>query len=392
MKKSKIKVAKNQLKKIYMFFCNKLWGVDERKIVFISFFGKTYSDNPRAISESLYRMNSQLDIVWIFIDPESKKNILPVYIRTVQAGTFKMIKELATARIWVDNFDKPIYTYKSKKQYYIQTWHGDRGFKKTRYDSTFIDPSYRLIEKDICDLGIAGSAHATRIYRSAFRYEGPVLEVGTPRNDCLVKNNQHIRDQIKKNLGVSKEVKIMLYAPTLRRQASKEQSLQQVDGIDLEEAIRVLEEDTGDEWICFVRSHVSVPGLEGIANSSKMMNVSAYEDMADLLMITDLYISDYSSSAGDFALRHKPIILFQNDRDQYLEKDRTFYYNINSYPYKIAMNQEELIQLLLELKNIDIQKYCEDILEFYDTKELGHAAGEISKIILEQINKEPFIE
>jgi CDP-glycerol glycerophosphotransferase len=79
-----------------MFFCNKFFGI-KNKIVFISFNGKSYSDNPRAISEILHEMSSDVEIVWLFNSPESKKEITPEYIRLVSNRGFKKLYELSTA-------------------------------------------------------------------------------------------------------------------------------------------------------------------------------------------------------------------------------------------------------------------------------------------------------
>jgi len=112
-------------RKSYMFLVNKIMGVNGNKIVFISFGGKSYSDNPRAISEKLHEMYPEFEIVWLFNNPEEKRKVVPDYVQCVKAGSYRALKELATAKFWVDNFCKPLYTYKSKKQVYIQTWHGD---------------------------------------------------------------------------------------------------------------------------------------------------------------------------------------------------------------------------------------------------------------------------
>lgn len=65
--------------KCFMFLSNKAFGVEERKIVFISFNGKSYSDNPRAISEKLHEANKNFEIIWIFKNAsEKKKNYLVI--------------------------------------------------------------------------------------------------------------------------------------------------------------------------------------------------------------------------------------------------------------------------------------------------------------------------
>lgn len=377
--------GKNFIKKALMFVLYHVFGADNEKVVFVSFNGKTYSDNPRAISEKLFELHPKADIVWLFMDPDSKSEKVPSYVRRVNCRKFRMLFELATAKVWVDNFNKPLYTFKGKSQYYIQTWHGDRGFKKTRYDSTFIRPGYRLLEEEICDLGISGSAHSERIYRSAFHYYGQVLKVGTPRNDLLVKDNECLRKDIREKLAMSPGTKVLLYAPTLRRDSTGETKKQKIQDIDLQSVIETLEAKTREKWICLIRAHVSVGALSGYSLDDRIQDVSSYEDMADLLLIADMYITDYSSSAGDFALRGKPVVLFQEDRDSYMEKDRTFYFDINDSPYLVAMNQEELLDIIVRYDDEFYKTNCQEILEFYGAVETGMASDEVAKVILDQM-------
>ena len=95
--------------KVYMFFCNKVFGVDKESIVFISFGGKTYSDNPKAISEKLHDANPHFKIIWLFIEPDLKKDIVPEYVTCFKVNSFKALKTLATSKFWVDNLINVIY-------------------------------------------------------------------------------------------------------------------------------------------------------------------------------------------------------------------------------------------------------------------------------------------
>lgn len=370
-----------------MLLLNKFYGVKSNKVVFISFSGKSYSDNPRAISEKLHELNPEFEIVWLFNNPEEKKKIVPSYIRSVKTGSYRSIMELATAKFWIDNFTKPLSTFKSNEQIYIQTWHGDRGFKKILYDSNFVPLNFELLERNICELAISGSDYGDMQYKSAFKYDGKILKEGYPRNDILVKNQNDKSILIKKSLGIELNSKILLYAPTLRRESSSKKANQDIGKIDLIEVLDTLRKKTDKKWICFIRAHSAVTGFSGIPDNENIINVSSYEDMGDLLLISDMLITDYSSSAGDFALLKRPIILFQNDREIYLEKDRTFYFDIDKSPFLVAMSQSEIIKIIEKLDKDMIFKNCEDILKFYGTHETGNASEMVVKYIVSKINE-----
>ena len=373
-------------RKSYMLLANKVIGINRNKIVFISFDGKSYSDNPKAISEKLHELYPKFEIVWIFNNLEGKRKIVPDYVRCVKRGSYRALKELATAKFWVDNFCKSIDIYKCKKQVYIQTWHGDRGFKKILYDSTFISNRDKYIEEDICDLAVSGSDFADRVYKTAFNYNGEILKVGCPRNDMLIKNDSRLKDSIRRFLNIEQKVKILLYAPTLRREASNKKTTQSLGNIDLQVIINEIEKNTNKPWICFLRAHSAVAGLSNIPKGDKFIDVSSYEDMSDLLMISDMLITDYSSSAGDFALLHRPIILFQNDREVFIKNDRALYFDIDESPFIIAKCEKDIIDIVGKLNRDLAYQNCKDILEFYGTNETGRAAEELVKYIISKIN------
>ncbi|MGE7664894.1 CDP-glycerol glycerophosphotransferase family protein [Ureibacillus composti] len=371
--------------KSYMYIVNKVIGTNKSKIVFTSFVGNSYSDNPRALSEKLHELHPEFEIVWLFNDPDKKKDIVPDYIRCVKNGSLRALKELATSKFWVDNFCKPIYIYKSENQIYVQTWHGDRGFKKILHDSSFASPDFKIVETKICDLAVSGSDYGNMQYKSAFKYHGKILQAGYPRNDILVQNDINLANSIKSNLEINLETNILLYAPTLRREATQKKVNQDIGEIDLVEVLRNLEEKTKEKWICLTRAHIAVSGLSGIPTGEKFIDVSSYEDMSELLLISNMLITDYSSSAGDFALLNRPIILFQNDRNEYLENDRTFYFDIDDSPFLIAMNQQDLIDIINKFDLNHIEKNCKDILDFYGTNETGKSSEAVINYIVSKI-------
>jgi len=111
-------------------------------------------------------------------------------------------------------------------------------------------------------------------------------------------------------------------------------------------------------------------------------DLSNYEDANEILLISDLLITGYSSIAGDFALLGRPIVLFHSDIDDYLHNDRTFYFDINKSPFIIARNQFELINFIKGINDFDAPQNCKEILEFYGAYETGQASHEIVQYIL----------
>jgi CDP-glycerol glycerophosphotransferase len=166
----------------------------------------------------------------------------------------------------------------------------------------------------------------------------------------------------------------------------KSRTAQQVQNLDFLQILETLEHTFDGRWIFLVRSHVKVPGLQGVPDSAAILDVSKIEDMADLLLVSDFLITDYSSSAGDFALKGKPIVLYQDDRTTYEANERTFYFELGSSPFWITTNQEELIQTIQDIPNRSVEKNCRDILEFYGANETGNSSLDSAKKIADWCN------
>ena len=371
------KYARNQVAKVL----RRIYGL-QKTVLFSSFGGKSYSDNPRAISEKLHELFPDIKISWCI--KRSKSQYLPKYITPVfEEDKGAVIKAYATSKVIVTNYAFPDLK-KHPKQFFIQTWHGDRAFKKVQYDNPFVHEDYFRPESQFgfCNLCVAGSDYGERQFRSAFRYPGEILKVGTPRDDRLVNPNPQEIEEVREKLGVASNTKILLFAPTVRM--SKINGLE-VKNLDIERTIAALELQYKCPWVCFMRGHPGTKGLVGIQYNDHVIDLSAYEDMADLLLISDMLITDYSSCSGDFALLHRPIVLFQEDRDEYLTGERTFYFDITDSPYWVAENQEQLEAIISRISTRTAQMNCDEILQFYGTQETGNSAETVAEIIAQNL-------
>lgn len=366
--KEKIKrFARMSLIKFYSLF-----HPVEKKILFRSFSGNQYSDNPRAISEKMHELYPEFKITWI-LWPKVSRDIIPSYVHIID-NMFDYYKELATCFCYVDNFAQFENIKASHKQFFVQTWHGDRAFKRILFDLNNNRPGV----KEISDICIAGSTFGEKLYRSAFRFEGEILKTGSPRNDILFDNDTERKKKIKDSLGVSKRKKVVLFAPTFRDKSVGKQKA----NVDLEQVYRILNKN--DDWICLVRAHAASKGIEFFCDGVNFLDVTDYPDMAELLLITDLLITDYSSSAFDIVLSHKPVILAAFDEYEYVSKSRTLYSPISETGFVVSYNQEELNRILENLDLEDYKKISDEIIKKYGMYEEGNASEKVCKRIKEE--------
>ena len=363
-----------------------LRGIDPDKVVFSCFQGRNYGDNPRYISERLHERCPEARIVWLF-RPDAMERVrprLPDYVVPVSTKSFRAYAELATARVWVDNYTKNnLLKWDPTKQFYIQTWHGDRGFKRVGFDDEKSDRSVERVERR-CAMMIAGSTFGRNTYRTAFGFQGEVLMDGCPRNDVLIRNDPAQAAEVKRSLGIPEGVKLLMYAPTYR-DVHMWQS--QKAALDVPRALNHLENTTGEQWRCLYRAHYMNTELLMGANDSRLIDVTAYPEMTELLLISDMLVTDYSSCGADFALLRRPMFLYHADAEEYLRECRSFYFDIEKSPFLVAHSPEELERLMDTTDAERARENGEALDQFFGTTETGRAADAVCDYIIARLGR-----
>lgn len=337
-----------------------LFPLNKNKIVVQSFLGRGYSDNPKYIVEEILKQDLDFKIYWN-VNNISADNNLPKKVIPIKIDSLKSIYHMCTAKVWIDNCRKYHFINKKKGQIYIQTWHGF-GVKRIERDvERNLDSAYiKMAKKDsqMCNLLISNSELLTKIYKSCFWYNGEILECGFPRNDIFFSNNNIKKtDSIKNKIAINLNDKILLYAPTFR----KDFGLEQYD-IDYDLLVNSLQKRFGHKWIILIRLHPNIAkkSKELKLNKNFIIDVSDYDDMQELMLVSDILVTDYSSAMFDFALTKKPCFIYANDISQYKD-DRDFYFDINKLPFSLAHDNKELE---IKILNFDFNKYKDDVKKF----------------------------
>lgn len=355
--------------------------------------GGGYGDNPRAVADYIHTIRSDIRLVWVYME-DRYIDTMPDFITPILFESEDFYKELATAGAWVCSTTLPYGTQKRKGQLYIQTWHGDKFLKKIANDAAADVELYKkrttsrkFCESEICDYYVTGCEWFVPIAASALDYKGAFLRCGMPRNDCLINLDLQRCNEIKKLVGVDDDVKVLIYAPTFRDYEKTHDTVG--SDIDLVTILDALEKKYSCKWICLMRAHDGKQlklGNGDIADP-RFKDVTTYPDMADLLMISDMLISDYSSCGADFAITGKMVLMYQDDIDQYTTKGRTLYFSREESPYFTASNMDEALEIINSVTADDIRKNSQGILDFYDSFETGHACEEVCRVIINALNK-----
>ena len=360
--------------------------IKQNRVVFSSYYGRGYSDSPKAICEVLRQSGEDLELLWLCKDEAAAKS-LPEGVRAVPTRGLKKIRALASAKVWVDNCRK-YENLKRKGQFYFQTWHGF-ALKKIEQDAEpSLEPRYlRACKTDSaqCDAFFTGSGFMEKLYRSSFWYHGPVLRTGTPRNDVFYQDHTALHAKVCKTLGLPEDRKLALYAPTFRADHS-------VDAyrIDPELVRRKAAENLKGEWTLLIRLHSNVAeqskGLFAY-DGDTLADATAYPDMQELLCAADLLITDYSSSMFDYALTGKPIVRFATDVEAY-QKDRDFYFPLEELPFPLARSNQELGEILTELQPLWTSPAWAEFARENEFCEDGQASVRCAAVILQQLKKQ----
>lgn len=358
---------------VFLYYMFRIFPIKKNKIVLCNFYGKGYGDSLKYLAQEL--IDYPVDMVWL-LSKTNKKGVFPPAIRVIKYPSIHSIYELVTAKIWIDNSRKTQNVRKRKSQIYIQTWHGGIALKKIEFDVVDgLSDKYLLSAKRdtlMTDYMVSNSCFCTLLYKRAFKYEGEIWETGLPRNDVFFRDSNRYKQKINDYYHLANR-KIVLYAPTFR----KDRKIEKYD-LDFGKFIERLCVTTGERWCALIRLHPDISkGFEHL-HLANTVNVTDYPDMYELLAAADLLITDYSSTMFEFGLSFKPVILYANDVEEYMD-ERGMYFDFYSLPFPKAHDNQSLLSLI----DSGIPQLCQkDLMQFYN--ELGIFESGCSSVLLAQ--------
>lgn len=354
----------------------------EKRVVFFSYFGSQYSCNPKYISEYLQKHMPDFEVVWAFNKPGDFLYLEKKGIALSRYNTLPFLRICLTSRFIITNSEIPSWFPLMKRQALINTWHGGGAYKRVgaAYHKETEGKQMRaqIARENPCVYLSSSEAFSDMTLRQSFGHTGEILAYGMPRNDMLVtRNRDDLYQKVKDFYNIPHENHILLYAPTYRESKKASEYL-----FDCRKVKQALTKRFGGTWSIMYRMHYFV--MEQLEDSDEYLDASAYTDMQELLYVSDVLVTDYSSSMWDFALMYKPCFLFATDLEHY-DMSRGFYTDIHTWPYPLAENTEELIG---KINNFDADSYHADIQRHLDdlrNLESGESAKKVCQYMAEQL-------
>jgi CDP-glycerol glycerophosphotransferase len=315
-------------------------------ILFSSFDGRQFSDSPRAIHEELFCRDSPFEHLWAVRDQQAA---LPAGVRAVAYGSAEWHEALATSRALVTNTQLPDWFERGEGQFVVQTWHGTP-LKRIGRDLLGTAQANRPYIESLpgraaqWSLLVSPNRFSTPILRRAFGYDGEVLESGYPRNSLLHAQDRHkVAASVRERLEIPEDRTVVLYAPTWREDRPKGGGR---FALDLQLDLTAAREALGDSHVLLVRRHYLVndrlPETGGFAR-----DVSRWPDVAELMLISDALVTDYSSLMFDYAHTGRPMLFHTYDLEHYRDTLRGFYFDFEDRaPGPLVPGSPELIEAL----------------------------------------------
>lgn len=370
----------------YNQYCN--GDIKENCILYETFHGKSMTDNPYALFESLILDPEYKNYrhIWVIntLTSETEKYKNNENVIFVKVNSDEYLYYLAKAKYLINNTSFPPYFCKRKNQIYLNTWHGtplktlgidmngpidqlkniQRNFLQTDY---LLSPNEFTTEKLVYSHNLDGI------------YTGEILEVGYPRIDLITKtNSKDILDKLRQYIEIDTNKKVALYAPTWRGNVGKEVDIKK----EVKDIIVSIKNNLDSNYQLLLKVH---PLLYKYFKNDKDLSKIFIPDSIDIsetLSIVDLLITDYSSVFFDFYIKNKPIILYTYDKAEYLS-DRGTYLDFDELNTYVAENETELKELIA---NVDILKGCKN--ESFISLQNGNVSKTVIDIVFKNNKNE----
>ena len=372
--KTKLKIiCTNIIWTISRIMC--IFPLEDNKIFFMSYDGKQYSDSPKYVSDYLLLNNKDIKQVWGFNkDFDYKKSKPAEGIICCKKGTLSFLYHLFTAKeIVINDFISTLFKLR-KNQVLLNTWHGGGTFKTigmsrniiSDYDEFF----YKAHAKNTSAFSLSSEYFKETVVTRSFLFYGETISTGMPRNAILFQQGSHIREKVLTSFDINYKMNplVVLYAPTYRNYTENNSLDVSFEPIDFDRCCDNFCKIYKRPVIILNRSHHIMSGSQYVGVCK---DATKYLDMQELIIASDILISDYSSCMWDFAITKKPIFVYAPDLETY-QNNIDFFMPVQDWAFSVALNNQELENNILsydeEKYGADLEKYMTPLRSYESAK------------------------
>ena len=351
------------------------------RITFISARSNEISGNFKFVYEKI-KDNKDLDIKFYLNSKVPSQYTIKEFIAFYKACSTSSV-------IVLEEFTPLIHkVYIKDKVKIVQLWHACGAFKTfgfTRLGKPKGSPQITKMHRNY-DYVTVSSTYCKQCHSEGFGIStNKVIPIGIPRTDIFF-DDEYInktREDFYSKFPNFKNKKIIMFAPTFRGHI-KETANYPVNVFD----IKYLLSQIDDDYAVIIKHHPFVKQIQPIPKqySDRVIDLSIGTDINDLLFVTDVIISDYSSLIFEASLKEIPMIFYAYDLERYI-KERDFYFDYAlNVPGKIVYNMEEIITTI---NNEDFQTerteaFRNMFFDHFDGNSSQRVADLITKLVLEK--------
>lgn len=368
--------------------------IDDKVILYDSYFGRGMICNPYAIFLELMENPDFQDYthIWVLEDRYGNEPIMEQFqnhknVFAIARHSDDHLRFLASAKYIITNVSLPFYYCKKEGQIYVNTWHGtpikSLGFDIPDAPVTISNVLRNFLSTDYI---VSANPFLTSVFLEKYKleglYEGTIIEEGYPRNDRLYHTDKNtvISNMKKYGIDIDPKKEIILYAPTWKGNDYNHPQIDVNEYIDIKRTVESMI-DT-DKYQVLLKPHQVV--YQELKKSGRMNDslIPAFIDTNELLAVTDVLISDYSSIFYDYLATDKPVIFYIPDLEEY-KNYRGLYIEPDELPGPCFTNLSEVGQVINNL-DVSMNKYrasYEKAKAFACPKDDGNVSKRIIDVI-----------
>ncbi len=347
-------------------------------------------DNLLLLSERLLEENSNMARIKEAVSKEPDISITEfIHVKPVNKLTFQEIREsakkMAAARcILLEDFYPQLHSLSIRKETkVVQLWHACGAYKTFGFSRLGKPGGPKEDSKNHrnYDYTIVSGKNIVPVYSEAFGIpEQRVKNFGVPRTDIFFEEGyrETVRERLFQKYPLLSGKKVILFAPTFRGDGNKD-AYYPVDKIDW----NLFFEHVPENYFVILKNHPFVKQTYSYDAKweDRVLGLTGKDNMNDLLFITDLLITDYSSSVFEAALLNIPMVFYVFDKEEYMES-RDIYYDFDTFvPGEQVKTQEDLVEAVLDAmdgKRETEEQICEKY-EWFRNEFLDGLSGNSTK-------------
>lgn len=281
--------------------------------------------------------------------------------------------------IFLDDYCEPVYEIKLRKNTkLVQLWHAMGAFKKFGYSRPEDNETFNTIHKNYTD-AIVSSENIRKDYAEGFGISiDKVHPTGIPRTDIFFDKNykKDVIERIYKKYPRLKGKKVIMFAPTFRGDGPRRYyDFKLID-------FKKLEKEFGEDYVFIIKLHPFIHNKPdfNFEKSKFYIDLTSEREINDLLFITDILITDYSSVIFEYSFFERPVVFYLPDLEEYKNK-RDIYYPLEDYLYgDVATNMKELVSAIKK-KKVD-KKKIKEFKEYFCSACDGNSTKKVIEKIL----------